>query len=209
MPQPRNRSLPPSRPDFKLVKELVDKGYRRIVGLDEVGRGAIAGPIVVGAVEILVEIDGINDSKVLSRIKRERLFKLICRLARQVKFGVCQAEEIDSLGLSRALALAYERAIAQTKADLYLTDAWRLPNLPFLSLVRGDRYLYLVSAASISAKVFRDQLMTLYDRFAPQYGWKNNVGYATDHHRRQLAEHGLSPLHRRSFLVRSDFSGKL
>lgn len=192
-----------SKPEFLFVERLGKAGFKRIVGLDEVGRGSLAGPLVVAAVELTLEIADIDDSKRLNPSQRASLAAKIHRGAKQIRFGQVSNKEIDELGLTGAQRLAYQRSLELIDADLILTDNYYPPIASrCLSAVRGDQLFYPVAAASIVAKVYRDQLMKLYDRFFPAYLWESNVGYATAQHLQALKMHGLSPLHRESFLTR-------
>ncbi len=187
-------------PRHEFVKAVQRLGYDKIVGVDEVGRGALAGPVVVGAVELNHPIDGINDSKLLTGSRRTELAALIARHARQISFGQASNEEIDQLGLGAALKLAYHRCLDRIEFDLVLTDHYALKRITHLRAVRGDSLFYPVAAASIVAKVYRDQLMSVYHQFHPQFNWRKNVGYGTLEHRQLVNKIGPSPLHRRSFL---------
>lgn len=188
-------------PKFSFLKELNKLGYQKIIGVDEVGRGALAGPVVVAAVEVTVSISGVDDSKKISRQGRVNLAHRLHSTCQTVRFGISSNEEIDTLGLSEALKKAYDRALALTEADIVLTDHFDPPNIKrYLRATRGESLFYPVAAASIVAKVYRDQLMRVYDRFFPDYRWSDNVGYATSFHRQAIAQNGPSPLHRKSFL---------
>lgn len=193
--------LNPLQSDFRLLRDLLKK-YPHIVGVDEVGRGALAGPIVVAAIEITQEIPDIFDSKKIPRQKREFLAIEIIKKASQVKFGQASNYEIDSLGVSQALKLAYQRALENISADLVLTDNFFLPDSPHLRSLKGDQIFYPTAAASIVAKVFRDQLMRIYHGFYPRYDWINNVGYGTSRHYEGLRKYGISDLHRQSFAIK-------
>lgn len=194
----KNRSRRP-RPRF--VKDLRLLGYKTIVGIDEVGRGALAGPLVVAAVEIYQPINGINDSKLLSAQKRELLAHQIHYSALQISFGIASNDEIDQLGLAAAQRLAYERALADISVDLLLTDRVHPAGVPrFISAIRGDSLFYPVAAASIVAKVYRDRLMSVYHQAHPEYCWRQNAGYGTLAHKKALDAIGPCPLHRQSFL---------
>lgn len=157
--------------------------------------------MVVAAVEIYQPIDGINDSKLLSVQKRELLAGQIRNFALQISFGVVSNDEIDQLGLAAAQKLAYERCLNYLEFDLVLTDHVHPPGVPrFISAVRGDSLFYPVAAASIVAKVYRDQLMRESAEKFPNYSWHKNVGYGTFEHQKALVAFGPSPLHRQSFL---------
>jgi len=168
--------------------------------LDEVGRGALAGPLIVVAVEITTRIPGVTDSKLLTPKLRHNLAEKIVRAAEQISFGYASNQEIDELGMGAALQLAYRRALNNIIANFLLTDNYHLDGWPHLKTVKGDRHLYQVAAASIIAKVTRDRHMLIYDQLFPQYGWQSNRGYGTLLHRRAIKEHGPSPLHRLSFI---------
>ena len=152
-----------------LIEEntLWKRGYSHVLGIDEVGRGALAGPVVVAAVEIYRPIVGINDSKLLSANKRVLLARQITQESQQLSFGQASNIEIDKLGLSAALELAYMRCLERMVFDLVLTDNYHLSNLPYIRSIKGDQLFYPVSAASIVAKVFRDQVMSVYHSFHP------------------------------------------
>jgi ribonuclease HII len=190
----------PQRPRHQFVKEVKSLGYEKVIGIDEVGRGALSGPIIVAAVEIYVPIVGINDSKLFSANKRVLLTRQIIQESQQLSFGQASNIEIDSLGLSAALRLAYQRCLERMIFDLVLTDDYKLPSLPYVKCIKGDQLFYPVSAASIVAKVFRDQLMNVYHSFYPRYYWLQNAGYGTPAHKKALDLIGPSPLHRQSFL---------
>lgn len=192
-----NRS---QRPRPKFVKDLQSLGYKTIVGVDEVGRGALAGPLVVAAVEIYRPILGINDSKLLSASRRELLADQISRSALQIAFGSASNDEIDQLGLSAAQELAYHRCLDVMTFDLVLTDNYWLKPIRHIKAVKGDSLFYPVAAASIVAKVYRDQLMSVYHQAHPEYLWGQNAGYGTLAHIKALDAIGPSPLHRKSFL---------
>lgn len=198
-PPSQKPGLKPS-PKLNFIQQLAKFGYRRIVGVDEVGRGAIAGPVVVAAVELPVFVDGINDSKLLDRQTRTEISHHIRRLALQISFGAASEKEIDQLGLTAALALAYDRALTHCQSDLILTDNYRLKNLAHIKTIKGDQLFYPVAAASIVAKVLRDQQMSVYHRFYPEYGWCDNAGYGTAFHKQAVKKYGASPLHRQLFL---------
>jgi len=175
-----------------------------IVGIDEVGRGAWAGPLCVGAVMLgEVEIDGLTDSKKLSAKRREKLALEIKQKARGVGLGWVSAKVIDQIGLSAALKLAAERALSQIKADysqvivdgtIMLVDDPRA-----VTMAKADFLVPSVSAASIVAKVARDHYMSIIAEKFPGYSFASHVGYGTAAHQASLTEYGPSPLHRMSF----------
>lgn len=191
-------------PDFSLISELQRLGYKKIIGLDEVGRGAIAGPIVVAAVEIYTNINGVTDSKLLTRNKREKLAQQIKDHATNITIGQASNTEIDKFGIVTAQEIAYERALNDTCADLYLTDYYPLKNYAYLSLPKGDQIFYPVAAASIVAKVYRDNLMQKYSEQYPNYLWQNNAGYGTKKHFNAIDKFGLTQLHRTTYLGSAD-----
>ncbi len=189
-----------SRPDFSLLTELKKFGYRKIVGADEVGRGAIAGPIVVAVVEISDYFSGVTDSKLISKRERTRLAELLYP-AVTVSIGSSSNVEIDELGLGAAQRLAYSRALKGIEFDLILADHYNPPtSIAFIRATKGEKLFYPVAAASIIAKVYRDQLMSVYARFFPEFGWETNAGYATKYHLEQIRKIGKTILHRYSFI---------
>lgn len=189
-------------PEFELPQELKSSfGYQKIIGLDEVGRGAIAGPLVVVAVEVGFHVEGVTDSKKLTINQRQTLSRGLLACSEQVSLGIVSNVEIDQLGLTQAQNLAYQRALDKIEGDLFLTDFVKLPKLyKNIRAIKGEDLFYPVAAASIIAKVYRDQLMRCYHRFYPEYGWNTNVGYSSTSHQTALINLDLSPLHRRSFL---------
>lgn len=175
-----------------------------ILGIDEVGRGAWAGPVVVGAAAIEPSaVEGLNDSKLLSKKKRELFAGLIRQHAAWVGIGWVSAKKIDEIGMSAALKLAAERAVIgapKIVKEIIIDGTIRLVEAPNVStLKKADQLIPAVSAASIIAKVARDHYMYLLDEQFPQYGFGNHVGYGTSAHQAALGKHGPSPLHRMSF----------
>lgn len=187
-------------------KEALEKGFQKVAGVDEAGRGPLAGPVVAAAV-ILPSAGlpaGIDDSKKLTATKRDELFGQIRQ--RAIAFGVGQASvaEIDELNIYRAAQLAMERAIGAlgVKPDFLLTDAMPLPALkaiPQKPLVHGDALSLSIAAASIIAKVTRDRLMGELHQQYPAYGFEGHKGYGTEEHLKALEDHGPCPEHRLSF----------
>jgi len=189
-------------------REAWDAGYRCVAGIDEAGRGPLAGPVVAACVMLPLgrRPDGLNDSKQLTPRQRETLFEAILSLARGCGLGVVSAPEIDRLNILRATHLAMRQALdalpAGMQPDLVLIDG--LPVRPFpldqVALVKGDSRSASIAAASILAKVTRDRLMCEYDALYPMYGFAAHKGYGSAAHLRALAEYGpCADLHRRSF----------
>ncbi len=176
-----------------------------IIGIDEVGRGAWAGPVVVGAVSMGgVEIEGLTDSKLLSKKKREQLSIVIKQMAPRVGIGWVSARDIDRIGISAALKLAARRALAQISlADddqIIIDGTMRLIDDPRVTLMKkADLLVPSVSAASIIAKVARDHYMYSCHELFPNYKWDGNVGYGAAAHRVGIDASGVTPLHRMSF----------
>ncbi len=194
-------------PDFSIEKDAVTKGFKTVCGVDEAGRGPLAGPVCAAAV-ILPEdciIEGLNDSKKLSEKKREALYEVITEkaVAYSVAFGTL--EEIEEYNILNATFLAMNRAIEglSLKPDYCLIDGNREPKnikFPCETVVKGDAKSCSIAAASILAKVTRDRLMLEYDREYPMYGFKNHKGYGTKEHYTAIKEYGVTKIHRLSFL---------
>ncbi len=181
-------------------------GYSVVAGVDEVGMGPLAGPVVGGAVVLAIgtRIPGLDDSKLLTADERERLDRFIRRRAIAVSVCAVDHAQVDRLGLiRRARHLATAGAVAglQVPAEYLLVDAWDVPEapLPQMAVVRGDRTCASIMAASIVAKVARDQTMIEYDRIYPGYGFAGHKGYATPQHRAAIRRLGPSPIHRTSW----------
>lgn len=176
-----------------------------IAGVDEVGRGPLAGPVVTAAVILPENYDlpGLNDSKKLTAKKREVLASLIKKQALVWSMGEATVQEIDQINILHATMLAMQRAVAKLSITptKVLVDGNRAPDfgIPATAIVGGDGLEPTISAASIIAKVARDQLMTDYAELYPHYGFERNSGYPTKQHREALIEHGVTPIHRRSF----------
>jgi ribonuclease HII len=197
-------------PDFTL--EAMTKS-RRVVGIDEAGRGPWAGPVVAGAVVLDKERlgsflrDGLDDSKKLSHKRREELFEALKDEALKgeadVGVGVAGIEEIDALNILEATMLAMKRAVAalNTAPDFALVDGNKTPDLfcPAKAVVKGDAKSLSIAAASIAAKVTRDRMMAKLATEFPGYGWERNAGYGTKEHKEALEALGVTPHHRKSF----------
>jgi ribonuclease HII len=180
-------------------------GYQVVAGVDEVGMGPLAGPVVGGAVvlPIGIRIPGLDDSKLLNAEQRERLDRAIRRRAMAVSVCAVDHAQVDSLGLLRARHLATAGAVAGLKvpAEYLLVDAWDVPDamIAQMAVVRGDRICASIMAASIVAKVARDRAMVEFDKLYPGYGFAGHKGYATPAHRAAIRRLGPSPIHRTSW----------
>ncbi len=191
---------------WEIEHKYAQEGYRAICGVDEAGRGPLAGPVCAAAVilPIDIEIPGLNDSKKLSDKKRRELFPVICEKA--IAYGIAFADhnEIDEINILQATYLAMERAISKlnTKADFALIDGNRAKDfgLPLETVVGGDGLSASIAAASVLAKVTRDDYMLEMTTTYPQYGFEIHKGYGTKAHYAALTEHGPCPIHRMSFL---------
>ena len=181
--------------------------------MDEVGRGAWAGPLVVGAVGLGCVIDGLCDSKKLSKSKRELLADQIRSQAKFVGIGVVESSEIDQIGLSQAHYLAYERAVAKLTGSSDVVIDGNVNYLPSLAnakcIIRADQTVAEVSAASIVAKVYRDNLMAKLSGEFPDYGFDSHVGYGTKKHLDALTKYGVTIFHRQSYKpIRAIINGR-
>lgn len=192
-------------PDYSFEEAATRRGYARIVGVDEVGRGPLAGPVVAAAVWLDPEAipPGLNDSKALTAKRREALYDEILAKA-DVSIASCSVEEIDEINILQASLRAMERAVAglKVKADYVLVDGNKVPpafGLDAEAIVKGDARSVSISAASIVAKIWRDRLMVDLAQQYPGYGWEKNAGYGTKIHMEGLRDLGVTPHHRRSF----------
>ncbi len=180
-------------------------GYRRIAGIDEAGRGPLAGPVVAAAVVLPVRcrLSGIDDSKQLSEGERARLYAAILEHAVGMGIGSADVGEIDRLNILEATKLAMRRAIDQLTPppDYLLIDAVMLPGIgiPQRPIIKGDSLSFSIAAASIIAKVTRDRLMAEYHDMFPEYDFLSHKGYGTREHLQRLARHGPCSIHRRTF----------
>lgn len=181
-------------------------GYGYVCGIDEVGRGPLAGPVVAGAV-ILPEdcrILYINDSKKLSAKKREELFDEIQAQAIAIGIGLVPHDRIDEINILQATYEAMRMAIdnLKVKPGILLNDAVTIPDveIPQVPIIKGDAKSISISAASIMAKVYRDRMMVEYDKMYPGYGFASNKGYGSKEHMESLRKKGPSPIHRQSFI---------
>ena len=180
-------------------------GFDRVAGVDEVGRGCLAGPVVAAAVVLdpRAHVAGLADSKVVPADERDVLAKLIVGRATAWAVAIVEADEIDRLNIHRASLQAMRQAVGQLAPlpDAVLVDGFRIPDLaiPQRGIVKGDRRCAAIAAASIVAKVTRDRLMQALDAQDPRYGFARHKGYATAEHLEAVARYGYSAVHRRSF----------
>lgn len=194
-------------PDYEFEKAAVNSGFSCICGVDEAGRGPLAGPVCAAAV-ILPEgavIEGLDDSKKLTEKKREKLYDIIKETAVAYSVAYGTLEEIESVNILEATYLAMNRAIEglNVKPDFALIDGNRVPrgiNIPCETIVKGDSKSMSVAAASVLAKVTRDRLMLEYDKKYPEYNFKKHNGYGTKEHTELIKQYGPCEIHRLSFL---------
>ena len=186
-------------------RELLERGAKYICGVDEVGRGPLAGPVVCAAVIMPLDdiIEGIDDSKKLSAKKRENLAEQIKNKA--VAHAICRIEPqiIDEINILEATRLCMKNAVESLgiKPDFVITDGNMTLDIPFeqMSIIKGDSLSYSIGAASIIAKVYRDAVMDEYDKIYPEYGFEKHKGYGTKSHIDAIKRVGICPVHRRSF----------
>ena len=189
----------------KFEKEYAAFGY--LCGIDEVGRGPLAGPVVAGAVVLPKDCDilYLNDSKQLSEKKREELYDVIMEKAVSVGLGFSSPERIDEINILQATYEAMREAVAKlsVQPDVLLNDAVTIPGLPMkqVPIIKGDAKSVSIAAASIVAKVTRDRMMVEYDTVFPEYGFASNKGYGAAAHIEALKKYGPCPIHRRSFIT--------
>jgi ribonuclease HII len=194
------------------LKEIEEEIYNKnskikyICGIDEAGRGPLAGPVVVASVIMPRDskIEGVNDSKKVSEKKREELYDKILEEAISYGVGIIDEKEIDEINILEATKKGLTNSLKEltTKPDLILVDALKGINtlgIPYNSIIKGDALCYSISAASIIAKVTRDRIMRQWDEIYPQYGFEKHKGYGTKAHIDAIKEYGLCPIHRRSF----------
>jgi ribonuclease HII len=185
---------------------LWEKGHEVVAGIDEVGRGPLAGPVIAAAVVFLpgqLPIEGLRDSKLLTRRQRERLESEVRSHALAWSIGAASVKEIDRLNIRRATALAMRRALTRLPflPDHVLIDGNPVPELgsPHEAIVKGDRFCQSIAAASVLAKCLRDDLMTSLAKRYPQFSWEKNKGYGTAAHMKALDEFGPTEHHRKTF----------
>ena len=196
--------------ELTFERSLAAQGFLRVAGVDEVGRGPLAGPVVCAAVILPLEEDrrivGIDDSKKLSAKKREALAEKIKAVARAYAIAEVDAATIDEINILQATRLCMKRAVDMLvpAADMVLTDGNMTLDiaLPQRSIVRGDALVCSIGAASILAKVHRDALMAEYAKLYPEYAFESNAGYGTKAHIQAIREVGICPIHRRTFVTK-------
>src|ERR1043166_9107217 len=190
---------------LRTERSLWQMGLTRVAGVDEVGVGPLAGPVVAAAVIVPIDIRlrGVDDSKKVSAALREELAAKIVACALGVGVGIVEADDIDRLNIYRAALEAMRRAVIalDSAPEHVVVDARRIPgiSMPQTPLIDGDARSYSVAAASIVAKVTRDRLMRALDTLYPQYGFRENMGYGTPQHLTAIDRYGPCPVHRRSF----------
>ena len=188
-------------------KNIYENKVNSICGIDEAGRGPLAGPVVVGAVILPKEsfIEGINDSKKVSEKKREKLYEVITKEAIAYSVGIVSQKTIDEINILNATKLGVKLALEnlEKKPDMIMIDALKNMDtlgIPYMSIVKGDAKSYSIAAASIIAKVTRDRIMKEWDESFPMYGFASHKGYGTAKHIENLKKYGPCILHRKTFI---------
>lgn len=189
-------------------RRLLNEGYKYICGVDEVGRGPLAGPVVCAAVIMPLDklVEGVDDSKKIGKKKREIIAEKILDCAVACRICRIEREIIDEINILQATRLCMKNAVEglSVKPDFVLTDGNMTLDisLPQTSIIKGDAKSYTIGAASIVAKVYRDNIMKEYAALYPQYGFETNAGYGSRAHIEAIEKYGLTPIHRRSFTSR-------
>ncbi len=190
-----------------MEKELYNKGFEYICGIDEAGRGPLAGPVVVAGVIMPKDsmIEGVNDSKKVSEKKREKLYDLILDEAISYSVAIIGQDVIDEINILNATKQGVTKVVEEldVKPNLILVDALThidTKGIPYDSIIKGDAKCYNIAVASIIAKVTRDRIMREWDKIYPQYGFINHKGYGTAKHIEAIKEYGPCPIHRKSFI---------
>ena len=186
--------------------ELRNRGFNMICGIDEAGRGPLAGPVVVASVIMPADsmIEGVNDSKKISEKKREKLYDQILEEAISYGVGIIGQDEIDEINILNATKKGLTMSLKEltVKPDLIIVDALThidTMGIPYESIIKGDAKCYSISVASIIAKVTRDRIMREWDKVYPEYGFEKHKGYGTSAHIEAIKKYGLCPIHRKSF----------
>lgn len=190
----------------EIEKGLYEKGFKNICGIDEAGRGPLAGPVVIAGVIMPKDsmIEGVNDSKKVSEKKREKLYDQIIEEAISYSVAIVGQDIIDDINILNATKQGLTEVVdgLDVKPDLILVDALTGINtrgIPYDSIIKGDAKCYNIAAASILAKVTRDRIMRQWDEVYPEYGFINHKGYGTSKHIEAIKQYGLTPIHRKSF----------
>ena len=190
----------------KQEDELRKRGFNKICGIDEAGRGPLAGPVVVASVIMPADsmIEGVNDSKKVSEKKREKLYDQILEEAISYGVGIVGQDEIDEINILNATKKGLTMSLKEltVKPDLIIVDALThidTMGIPYESIIKGDAKCYSISVASIIAKVTRDRIMREWDKVYPEYGFEKHKGYGTSAHIEAIKKYGLCPIHRKSF----------
>lgn len=189
-------------------RRLLNEGYKYICGVDEVGRGPLAGPVVCAAVIMPLDklVEGVDDSKKIGKKKREIIAEKILNCAVACRICRVEREIIDEINILQATRLCMKNAVEglSVKPDFVLTDGNMTLDIsvPQTSVIKGDAKSYTIGAASIVAKVYRDNIMKEYAALYPQYGFETNAGYGSRSHIEAIQKYGLTPIHRRSFTSR-------
>lgn len=191
----------------KIEEDLYKKGVNYICGIDEAGRGPLAGPVVVASVIMPKDsmLEGVNDSKKVSEKKREKLYEEIINSAISYSVAIIDQKEIDQINILNATKRGLTKSVKELKVkpDIILVDALNnidTCGIPYESIIKGDAKSYSIAAASIIAKVTRDRIMRQWDEVYPQYGFAKHKGYGTANHIAAIKENGLCQLHRLSFV---------
>ena len=190
----------------KAEKDLHSKGFKNICGIDEAGRGPLAGPVVIAGVKMPEDsmIEGVNDSKKVSEKKRELLYDKIIEEAISYSVAIIGQDIIDDINILNATKTGVTKVVEglDVKPNLIIIDALEhidTKGIPYESIIKGDAKCYSIAAASILAKVTRDRIMRKWDIVYPQYGFAKHKGYGTAQHIANIKEYGICPIHRRSF----------
>ncbi|HJD05926.1 MAG TPA: ribonuclease HII [Candidatus Onthoplasma faecipullorum] len=194
-----------TKPLFEYDLSLLDATTQSIAGIDEVGRGPLAGPVVTACVIMPYAemIDGVYDSKKVSKKNREKLYDIILSKAKAVSISIRNQDRIDEINILNATIECMKESVSKLtiKPDILLIDAVKLGICPReMSIIKGDATSYAIACASIVAKVYRDRMMEDYAKVFPYYDFENNVGYGTKKHIEAIKTYGITPIHRLSFL---------
>ena len=190
-------------PSFRYEQALYKKGCRLVAGVDEAGRGPLAGPLVAAAVILTSRVEGLDDSKLLSSSEREKIFKIIAKEALAIGIGVVSHKVIDRINIHCATLLAMKQAVLNLVyyPDYLLVDGkFKIDvDFPQTAIIAGDKRCYSIAAASVVAKVTRDRMMLRYHKKFPQYQFDRHKGYGTKFHFEMIKKHGPCEIHRKSF----------